>query len=417
MTYDDADRDLHEALAASRAEAGLPPQETGVTLATATDQVAFGPANRTQYEPGKWDLVPTGEASQVQEILLDPEPAGRRRDIDTPAFLKPSVDDSRLGALMTIYHEIPLAREIFLDRKNISPNYGNNNEWWTGRNIELPTMNGPENPNRELGQEMQRLMAFLDKTDRSYGSADALANLAAIKKHYGVYGEDGEFAVFKAYREFLQDSDCVGAIKRLFSIGVDGPNSTDVEEFAILRLDLPAKDSDLTTLYDLADSALWHHEPQDLSNSPYLTHIGDVIAFQLAGDGRFSKGIEIPAVWYPDRYLDSGRQAALDMRIQKSEVKERLRLILAQEELLTNYNMPGKGPVKVQDLFQAVLGNEDQAKDDTSSAQEDDTAGRAPPSTSAKILSAEIRKVMKNIDRKLISKFIRHSHGSLSDAS
>ena len=76
-------------------EAGLPPQETGIT---GTDQVFFGPANRSQYEPGKWDLVPTGNSSAQDFLLLDPEPAGRKRDIDTPAFLKPSIEDHRLGA-------------------------------------------------------------------------------------------------------------------------------------------------------------------------------------------------------------------------------------------------------------------------------------------------------------------------------
>ncbi|RQM06475.1 hypothetical protein DH86_00002337, partial [Scytalidium sp. 3C] len=130
------DRDLEQALAASRAEAGLPPQESGVI---GTDQVYFGPATRTQYEEGKWDMVPIGKSS-VQEILFDPEPTERKREIDAPAFLKPAVEDHRLAALLTIYHEIPLAREIFLDRMDVSPSYGFNQEWWSGTEIQMASV-------------------------------------------------------------------------------------------------------------------------------------------------------------------------------------------------------------------------------------------------------------------------------------
>jgi hypothetical protein len=386
-------------------EAGLPPQETGIT---GTDQVFFGPANRSQYEPGKWDLVPTGNSSAQDFLLLDPEPAGRKRDIDTPAFLKPSIEDHRLGALLTIYHEIPLVREIFLDRKNVLPNYGSNNEWWTGRPIDLPTVNPSEDAKRQVGQEMQRLMAFLDKTDRSYGSADALANLPAVKKQQRAYGEGIEVSVLKAYRELLEDSDSSGAIKKLFSIGVEGPDQTDFEEFSILRLDLPPKNSDQETFYDIADAALWHLDPLELSNSPYLNHIADVIAFQLTGDG-FSKGVKIPTVWYPDRYLESSRQAALDMRLKKVEVKEALLRIDAQEERLTNYSISGNSKVKVQDLLKAVLQHDlDEIKDDAVLLSISDSTNEVMPpkeqSVKSQKLSAEVRKLMKSIDHKLVGK-------------
>jgi hypothetical protein len=341
LSYDQGDRDLHEALAASRAEAGLPPQESGIT---STDQVFFGPANRTQYEPGKWELIPMGNSSAHDIILLDPEPAERKRDVNAPAFLKPSIDDHRLGALLTIYHEIPLVREIFLDRKNVLPTYGNNNEWWMGRAIELPTMNGSDDIRYQVGQEMQRLMAFLDKTDRSYGSADALAFLPAVKEQHRKFGECLEVSVMRAYRSLLGESDSAGAINKLFSIGVGGTNQADAEEFCILRFELPQKDSDQETFYDVADATLWHLDPLDLSNSSFLSHIADVVSFQLVGDA-FSKGIEIPYVWYPDRYLEPSRQAALDMRLKKADIKERLRRIDAQQERLTNYIMPGNNKV------------------------------------------------------------------------
>jgi hypothetical protein len=175
------DSDLEQALAASRAEAGLAPQESGVTN---TSEAYFGPATRSQYESGKWDMVLAGQTS-VTEIVVDPEPAERKRDLDVPAFLKPSVEDHRLGALLTIYHEIPLIREIFLPRagQDQAPNYGYDKEWWTGKAIDIPTVFGEDvTPPNEVNMELQRLMAFLDKTDRSYGSIEALANLRDVKK-------------------------------------------------------------------------------------------------------------------------------------------------------------------------------------------------------------------------------------------
>lgn len=409
MKYDHGDRDLHEALAASRAEAGLPPQESGVT---STDQVFFGPANRNQYEPGKWELIPTANSSSQDIIVLDPEPPERKRDVNAPAFLKPSMEDHRLGALLTMYHEIPLVREILLDRKNVLPSYGSSNEWWTGKAIELPSMSGPEDARYQVGLEMQRLMAFLDKTDRSYGSADALAYLPAVKEQQRKYdGEGVEFSVMRAYRELLGDFDSAGAIKKLFSIGVGGTNQSDSEEFCILRFELPQKDSDQQTFYDIADAALWPLDPLDLSNSSYLSHIADVITFQLIGDA-FSKGVDIPYVWYPDRYLESSRQAALDMRVKKADIKEKLRRIDAQQERLTNYTMLGNTKVKVKDLFEAVLQHDiDEVMEDGVSNSANDATEEGfllrEQSPKTKKLSAEVRKLMDSIDQKLTGKLCR----------
>lgn len=287
------------------------------------------------------------------------------------------------------------------------PSYGSNNEWWTGRAIELPATNEPGDAERDVGLEIQRLMAFLDKTERSYGSADALANLPAVKRKFRGY-ESVEIAVMKAYRELLEDLDATGAIMKLFSVGVEGSDQLDSEEFSILRMDLPPKNSDQETLYDLADATLWNLEPLELSNSPYLSHIGDVIAFQLGGNSS-CKGVEIPAVWYPDRYLESSRQAALDMRAKKMDVNETLRKIDAQEEKLTNYTIPGKGKVKVQDLFKAVLQHDvDQIKDEDVPASASDAMEEGPASEEqsvrAKKLSAEVHSLMTSIDQKLICK-------------
>ncbi|KAH8821644.1 hypothetical protein F5884DRAFT_96464 [Xylogone sp. PMI_703] len=400
-----SDRELEQALAASRAEAGLPPQETGIT---SSSQVYFGPATRSQYEQGKWDMVPIGKTS-AQEILYDPEPAERKRGIDAPAFLKPAVEDHRLGALLTIYHEIPLAREIFLDRLDVLPEYGFDKEWWTGTAIEMSTVrsHGRENVNQEYDQfcrELQRLMAFLDKTERSYGSIEPLSNMRILRKvqRRGIDGSpiDVESAFFETWKKLTTDESLV---RKLFSRGVLA-NETEEEEsrdFAILDLSLPLMESEQSTIYDIADAILWAYRPTSLANSAYLSHIGEVIAFRLEGN-EFSRNIEIPSVWYPDRYLKSGREAALAMRIQQNSIDEQLQSITVMENKLTHFLSSRGQELKVRDLFQASLQHDNSEIGQNNSTDiladtTDDTAN----SEKRPDLSAQLRKVMVSIDQKL----------------
>lgn len=402
------DRDLEQALAASRAEAGLPPQESGVI---GTDQVYFGPATRTQYEEGKWDMVPIGKSS-VQEILFDPEPTERKREIDAPAFLKPAVEDHRLAALLTIYHEIPLAREIFLDRMDVSPSYGFNQEWWSGTEIQMASVDteGEGRVSREGEQfcrELQRLMAFLDKTQRSYGSIEPLSNMRILRKiqRRGVDGSpiDLESAFFETWKKVAADDSTV---KKLFSRGVLANEAEEEEskDFAILDLTLPLIGSEQSTIYDVADAILWAYRPTSLANSAYLSHVGEVIAFRLEGSS-YSKEIEIPQVWYPDRYLKSGREAALAMRIQQNRIEEQLQSITAIENKLTHFVTRHGQEVKVRELFQISLQHDDaQIESGSGSEISSETIdGDTNPRTKDN-LSSQLRKVLSNIDQKLQGK-------------
>ncbi|TAQ86641.1 hypothetical protein B7494_g5012 [Chlorociboria aeruginascens] len=397
LRHDDQDPELHAAIAASRVDQGLPPQESGVT---GTDRVYFGPAERGQYEEGKWDMVPLARTS-AQEIVLDPEPEQRKRQSGSPAFLKPSAEH-RLGAILTIYHEIPLAREIFLDRLDTIPDYGSDKEWWTGAQIELPTTTHQgdvviQREDSKLSQEVQRLMAFLDKTDRSYGSADALARLPLIRElYFGRDVSDLESAFFSAYESILEGH---GQFRKLFSIGVasEVDQDTDKKPFAILDLNLPRKDSiEHETLYDIADDTLWiPPAPLELEYSAYLSHIANVIAFRLTGNDS-SKSIDIPIIWYPDRYLKSGREAALDMRLKKNEYGEKLRSIIEMEDNLTFFQVRGRS-VKVRDMFTAALRHDQECEvlPENTNAETTTRGGEGSE------LSAGIRKVLDSIDEKL----------------
>jgi hypothetical protein len=399
---------INNSLLSSNMPPNMPPQQSGITN---SNQVHFGPANRGEYEQGKWDMVPVGKSS-AQEILSDPVPAERKRDpMVTPAFLKPSSEDHRLGALLTIYHEIPKIREVFLDRGNVLPNYGFDKQWWAGKPIELPVVfdfDDGEPSNLEVKWELQRLMAFLSKTDRSYGSVEALANLNDVKRGRA-WRQDTEPAVLEAWSKAPTNNQAL--VNKLFSKGVScEAEENHTKDFAILELVLPSQDSIHDSLYDLADEALWPSlAPLDFDQSPYLSHIADVIAFKIEGD-ESKRSIDIPSIWYPDRYLKSARQASLDMRLKKNDVQEELDRITTSENRLTNFQMRNGKIVKVKDLFiaslqhdEAQISDEGRAGDDTAA---DVMANRAP--SKAQNLSAELRKLVDSIDKKLSGNSLFH---------
>lgn len=306
---------------------------------------------------------------------------------------------------MTIYHEIPLLREVFLNRGVTQANYGHDNEWWAGKAIEVPYLSGSEPDEREeLTYELQRLMAFLDKTDRSYGSTDALANLSAVKKWQRRRNMEIEAAVLNAWKGGIETRE-TGQVSKVFSIGVAGEDredKNDVTEFAILDIPFPPKNSSHETLYDIADAVLWPYPDSDtdISSSSYLEHIADVIVFRLEGD-ESHKNIEVPAVWYPDRYLKSGRQAALDMRLRRREIEENLERIALLQDGLTHVSVKGgEKHINVQSLFKAALQHDvRQINDDSGHSHSSEDA---PMPVKPSKLSAELQMIVASIDRKLL---------------
>lgn len=375
----------------------LPTQESGVT----TNGVHFGPATQSQYEEKNWGMVPVGRTT-AQEIMLDPEPADRKREPDTPAFLKPSIANHRLGALITIYHEIPMTRNIFLNNIDVLQNYGDSPEWWAGTAIEIPRLVADDEPlYPEVDRELQRLMAFLDGTDRSYGSIEPLVNLPDVQQAMRLEST-AEPAVMRAWSSIFEENNS-RMVQQVFSEGV-GSDQEDMlnqpTKFAILELDLPEKGSSLETLYDIADEVLWPNlNPDNVNNSPYLSHIGEVIVFRVkdAPVGEY-QSVKVPAVWYPDRYLKPGREAALQMRLQKKNVIEDLGRISNEEARLTTFTTKSGKTVKVRDLLEASLKH-DEAQIDNGVASET----ISQPSAAAAKLSTELQKVMESIDKKLVS--------------
>ncbi|KAI1424375.1 hypothetical protein F5Y12DRAFT_715323 [Xylaria sp. FL1777] len=356
------DADLARAIAESAAESGVTPQEVGV-LDHETSSKHFGPANRSEYESEMWAMVPT--KATVEAETTDPPPSNRKRDADAPAFLRQS-KSHRLGAILSIYSKIPLARNFLLRCGKPPPAYGHNTEWWKGKPILRQDVLAKmargeevwgEDTHPDFIDELHRLIAFLDKSERSYASADSLAETKAIDESYGSWMPDVEDRLFHALQDASTDNpDCgiehmitTGKIMSVTppSPGESEPSGQSEEEenitsfiFLDIVLDFESY-SRVDTMYDALDHLLWSSAlaldypfPHD-AKTAVLLKPAEVLTVRFGGVG-FSKPCEIPAVFYADRYMNSRRELALHFQTQIREIKDALRKLAWVEEERVN---------------------------------------------------------------------------------
>lgn len=397
LNNDDQDPELTKALALSAQEAGLAPQETNNN----SPAIHFGPATREFYDSNQWSLVPIGRTSPT-EPTSEPEPADRQREPGAPAFLKPSNQNHHLGALISIYHEIPMIRNIFLNTTDVLDTYVNDEKWWIGKPVERNEMETDQKNSLEINLELQRLMAFLDDTKRSYGSVEALASLPSVLAFSkNIDGTDKDCALLEAWRQIFQDCS-PETVNKIYSAGVASEEAEyDEKKFAILELYLPGHPF-YENLYDICDECLWpDFRPINLPMSPYLSHIAEVITFKIEASNS-PKNIEYPAVWYPDRYLKSSREASLEMRMKKYETKEKIDNISKIEECLTTITSTNGKIFSVKKMLETSLRHDEFAlEEENLPNKKDANFPQKSADTSAVNLSTELQKLVESIDKKV----------------
>ncbi|OTB07857.1 hypothetical protein M426DRAFT_317746 [Hypoxylon sp. CI-4A] len=361
------DANLERALAESAAESGIQLQESGV-VDNDKNLTYFGPASRSWYESNEWAMVPT--KANAENVQTDPPPSKRKRAPDAPAFLR-QTKDFRLGYMMSIYHKIPLARNTLLQVGAPARNYGYNSEWWRGQSIlkheHLAAMARGEqvwgdDAHPDFSEELHRLMAFLDRTERSYGTADALMDTKAVDPSYGSWTSDVEEKVFDAIKEEAANSPAcdlgplttVGTILSCAPVSSDIPQQEgDFESFGDEDKDSPfifldvVLDSEqyswVNTFYNALDYLLWTHAlsmdhsfPDD-ANFAVLSKAAEVVTVRLGGTG-LDKPCEIPAVFYVDRYMKERKELALRFQAQIRAAKRKIRLFDALGASLVQCN-------------------------------------------------------------------------------
>ncbi|KAI0454565.1 hypothetical protein F5B21DRAFT_475100 [Xylaria acuta] len=372
------DAHLARALAESAAESGITPQEVGV-IDHQTNPKHFGPANRSEYDTEMWAMVPTKASGRTE--VADPPPSTRKRDADAPTFLR-QTKDHRLGSILSIYNKIPLARNFLLRCGKPAPTYGHNSEWWTGKPILRQDVLAKmatgediwgEEAHPDFIEELHRLVAFLDKSERSYASADNLAETKAVDDTFGSWMPDVEDRLFQALHNASINSPNCG-IEQMTTTGKimsvmpplpsqsepDRQNEEEENTTSFIFLDI-VLDYDtyswVNTLYDALDHLLWSSAlsldytfPDD-AKTAVLLKPAEVLTMRIGGIG-LDKPCEIPAVFYADRYMNSRKELALHFQTQIREIKKALKkLAWAEAERaactgqICSFNVQGLGQI------------------------------------------------------------------------
>jgi hypothetical protein len=371
-TADREDDDLQRALALSMGEEGE--QETGVVPVEAPH---FGPANRAHYDSKTWGMM--APRSHAHEIILDPEPAHRKRKTGDPAFLRPSPAAMSLGSLITILESIPLAREALLLRDYLLPDYGADKHWWEGSAIKVSRVVDIDADPSDLHwedviYEAQRLVAFLGDTERACGSAEVLADLNGVKAGT----PDRRMVNFlqswqESAKRAVPGSPYGGIFKsQAIKTRADADIPSEDIEFSLLDVVIePSLTDKGMSLYDSLDSIIWADGADvDSLDETYLDSVSDVFIMRMRRQdpNRAGTGLKVPATWYPDRYLATWKEFAAGLRKRRSDVDKTIRKLDEVQSKLTSFTLPSSGQaVDPRTLLNVSIGYLENAASSTSS--------------------------------------------------
>ncbi|TGZ81046.1 hypothetical protein EX30DRAFT_341029 [Ascodesmis nigricans] len=309
------------------------PLETGITGTRNSPVMSyFGPAlPNKSYDPSSWALTTT----QTQEIIPEPPAAERKREPGTPAFLRPSSSPLLAGAL-TILHAIPAARNAFLALNHVEDDYGGHDKWWNGESISVSRIFNLASPINEQGMdflaELQRLMVFLDQTERAYGSADNVIRYS----DWTSSGADNISLVkfLGTWQDLWRDlSGASGAdnstLFQVVAYSREPDNCMTEERVCCIEMRSSPEDE---TLYSVMDAALWGWESDAYIDFP------EVICFSIVADpGTNVIGARFPMDFYPDRYTEAWLETSAFLRGEIAKTKASLVDLQSQAEKFTTF--------------------------------------------------------------------------------
>ncbi|EFY93866.1 ubiquitin interaction domain-containing protein [Metarhizium acridum CQMa 102] len=305
----------------------------------------FGPANRNDYDQGSWAMVPAGPSES--QVPSAPAPSLRKRTTGAPAFLVQgisTVGNHGLGGLLTVLHQIPLARNVLLETGAPAASYGFNSEWWKGQEI-LPThalarlqagdlqWGYQDESKPDVEEEIHRLMAFLDLTERSYGSVSVLTDLIP----YPSLGPEKQFYEYLGPRneEKLKPLIHSAALAAVF-----GDDLGDEEaKFGLLEMEHSRSDyTYIKTVYESLDHTMWSdvlswNELHEGSKMAMFTEMGEVLAIKINGDGP-QDSIDIPEKLYLEKYQTSRKDEARRIQMSWCDTKNAIMKIAREEQQL-----------------------------------------------------------------------------------
>lgn len=319
-------------------------------------KAVFGPATRQHYDSSQWALVPT-----ATEVISDPIASQRQREEGQPAILKPSPNFNYLPALIPILHSIPQFRNALLASSVPHTDYWLGEDWWKGSpsppaRIVDTTMGLAEQYGLDIIHEAQRLMAFLDNTDRVYGSTGSMLQLDAWKETKPPL-EDPDDDLLKflvvwgfAYQSQVRDAQLDGVLRSTFNAG------GEIRESFVLDGNVTRMQSRPDySIYDVLDDTLF----SSAAGSAHIVDISNVLIFRLTSSKTDASdlGCRIPATLYVDRYLEKNRHVIDGMYADMQQYEEKLKDIdtHTQRARWHTLNKEGGKPLDGLKLIQASM--------------------------------------------------------------
>lgn len=395
----------------------LPGQANGVTV---TSDPHFGPATQEYHDTTRWAMIHSG--TTTHEIILNPEPRNRKRQEGTPAFIKPSTSGYYLSSLITILHAIPLAREALLLREHMLSDYGHDVDWWDGQAVKFPRIvnlaDGIHDGDwDEVIYETQRLMAFLDMTERAYGNVDVLASLKSVLDQ----GQEKATANFlRSWQEAATRAAPADGLETIFGSSglkvIPGGSEPPVRESfhnLDVHIDLELADTG-ASLYDAIDEILWPgvYDQEDIEET-YLDTIGEVFTVRVVRQSPSGAGlgVKIPAVWYADRYLKSCKESVKEMRTKKSKILNDIEKIGMVETRIKEYRFATTDPsIDARQLLETAIEklekeNPSPKMNGTKEDDEDTVMDSKSKKHDQADIARELRMISDRVEKKLECKF------------
>ena len=415
----DEDRELEAALAASRGGKGAPyQQEMGVLRSDGTEQ-KFGPATREYYENEQWALVPS--LAVASEIVPDVDVQHRVHVSGEPRLLKHMLEGDYLPNLLTICNAIPAAREAFLMREHVRADYGQDPDWWRGHTIPMPrivhTIDGtPSDPDSdnydELIVEAQRLMAFLDFSNRSYANVGGLTQTNIIQSTNPMTTRSGtslELFLKKWTAAATAKAETASELSEFFTttVGTNSPEGLDTPDLTLVDLKVTGVEGEKTDLLELMDNLLWDTEPNEVDPAEnYIERPAEVVVMRVTHikGSATQLGVEAPASFYLDKYLRQNVAMTTRVRQQMSQGRKRVAQIERIERKLKEWQHPQKSTqLEARQLLQHSLDHfsgKNRRDVDKADRTNDGSAQDQEPPHYADI-ATKLEQVIASIDNKL----------------
>lgn len=324
-------------------------QESGLI---GNSEPVFGPATKDHYETSQWALVPTSTA-----IFPDAIPSERQRTEGEPVILKPSPRFNYLPALIAILHSIPLFRNALLAPSITQRNYWMGDDWWKGSPA-IPTrivdtaVGMDEANSLDIIYEVQRLMAFLDASDRAYATVSSMLELDAWKESRPLLDdEDDDLLRFlllwsTAYESQVPDAHLNGSLRSVVNIGHKLVENLVLDATVFREIARPD-----FSLYDVLDDSLF----SPATGSAHIKEMSKVLILRLTSSRTDAKdlGCRIPATLYADRYLESNKAIIDDMYQEMKKYEDQLKDIDTAVQRLKHHT-PDKKNAKPLDTLKML---------------------------------------------------------------